>query len=142
MDGQNVTEFNNRIMTAIEADNIINLHEVTPFDWDKLYYFHPYTPPGRMYEITGARWTNNHTFIGYLFFNDLAKEVLYDELYTLVFINNGKVVCHFTGLKKDFDFDQELKKEIEIKSSLFKVATDGSRYHSSRYPVLVKYESL
>ncbi|MGI6486100.1 MAG: hypothetical protein ACOX15_07350 [Tepidanaerobacteraceae bacterium] len=55
----------------------------------------------------------------------------YFEFYTLVFVKNDRVVCHFTAYKNEFDFDEELKKGEEIKASVFRVSNDGN-------PILVE----
>lgn len=75
VDGRNAVEFENRMMPEIKEGDIVNLCDITPFQWDQLYYFPAYTPPEQMYGKTGARWTNCNTFIGYILFNDAVLDI-------------------------------------------------------------------
>ncbi|MFZ7103277.1 MAG: hypothetical protein ACOWWO_11575 [Peptococcaceae bacterium] len=135
--GQDAEEFANRIMSAVKTENIIDLRDMTPFEWDKLYYFPAYTPPEQMYELTGARWTNCDTFLGYLFFNDLEKEMLQDGFYTLVFVADDKVVGHYPGKRDKFDFEMENEGDLKADAALFKISRQEGR-GQGKYPLLIK----
>lgn len=63
VNGQNAKELENRIMPVIKTNDVIDLCDITPFNWEKIYYFHAYALPKQMYEKTGARWTNCNTFM-------------------------------------------------------------------------------
>lgn len=86
----------------------------------------------QMYEKTGARWTNCNTFIRYILFNDMEKEILNDGFYSLVFLYKGKVTCHYTGAANKFDFDIGTRDAIKAEDSTFKVdykeVSDNKKY--------------
>ncbi len=135
VNGQNAAAFEKELMPAIKAGAEIDLSDVTPFRWEKLYYFQAYTPPAEMYKATGTKWTNNSSFIGYLFFNDFEKELVDDVFYALVFMDEGRVVCHYTGMVDKFGFDIAPQKMIKVDEAKFKVGyKDGDT--DKKYPVL------
>lgn len=135
VNGQNAAAFEKALMPVIKAEAEIDLSDVTPFRWERLYYFQAYTPPEEMYKATGTKWTNNSSFIGYLLFNDLEKELVDDASYALVFMDEGRVVCHYTGLVDKFGFEIAPQEEIKAGEAKFKVGyKDGDA--DKKYPVL------
>ncbi|PJN90725.1 hypothetical protein CVN76_09145 [Bacillus sp. mrc49] len=62
----------------------INLLDVTPFDWDVVYSFRPYTPKDDIYETVGYKW-------------DTISETVNEGMNQIVFLNDGKVVCYLYG---------------------------------------------
>ncbi|MGY3312481.1 hypothetical protein ACV242_000977 [Peribacillus simplex] len=62
----------------------INLLEVTPFDWDVVYSFEPYTPLDDIYETVGYKW-------------DTISVTVNEGMNQIVFLNDGKVVCYLYG---------------------------------------------
>ncbi|MCD1161072.1 hypothetical protein [Peribacillus frigoritolerans] len=62
----------------------INLLEVTPFDWDVVYSFEPYTPSDHIYETVGYKW-------------DTINATVNEGMNQIVFLNDGKVVCYLYG---------------------------------------------
>lgn len=141
VDGQNAVEFENRIIPAIKAGDSIDLRDMTSFQWDEFYYFHAYTPPKQMYEQTGARWTNNNTFAGYLLFNDFEKEILNDGFYALVFLYKSKVVCHYTGAEDKFAFDIETQEGVKAEDAVFRIDYKEVS-DNTKYPLLKIIKSL
>nr|WP_304216625.1 hypothetical protein [Fredinandcohnia onubensis] len=62
----------------------INLEEITPFEWDKVYSFSPYTPKDTIYETVGYKW-------------DRIQETVNEGMNQIVFLKDGKVVCYVYG---------------------------------------------
>ncbi|MFE3977075.1 MULTISPECIES: hypothetical protein [unclassified Peribacillus] len=62
----------------------INLLDVTPFDWDVVYSFGPYTPKDDIYETVGYKW-------------DTISETVNEGMNQIVFLKDGKVVCYLYG---------------------------------------------
>lgn len=62
----------------------INLLEVTPFDWDVVYSFEPYTPLDDIYKTVGYKW-------------DTISVTVNEGMNQIVFLNDGKVVCYLYG---------------------------------------------
>ncbi|MCS0542598.1 hypothetical protein NXY55_21740, partial [Aeromonas veronii] len=62
----------------------INLKEVTPFQWDKVYSFSPYTPKDTIYETVGYKW-------------DRIQETVNEGMNQIVFVKAGEVVCYVYG---------------------------------------------
>ncbi|WP_066715123.1 hypothetical protein [Clostridium sp. Marseille-P299] len=79
------------------SDNTIieDFSEWTPFEWDTIYSFAPYTSKDRIYEVVGYKW-------------DRISETVNEGMDQIVFMKDGKVVCYLYGYpgntKIGFDF--------------------------------------
>jgi hypothetical protein len=62
----------------------INLLDVTPFKWDVVYSFKPYTPKEVIYKTVGYKW-------------DTISETVNEGMNQIVFLKDGKVVCYLYG---------------------------------------------
>lgn len=62
----------------------VKLSDVTPFDWDTVYSFDPYTTKDTIYETVGYKW-------------DRISETVNEGMNQIVFLNEGKVVCYLYG---------------------------------------------
>lgn len=67
-------------------DSVTTLHltEITPFEWDKVYFFYPYTPKETVYKTVGYRWVT-------------ISETVNEGMNQIVFLKDGKVVCYIYG---------------------------------------------
>lgn len=99
----------------------------TPFEWDTLYSFTPYTTKETIYEVVGYKWDN-------------ISETANDNMNQIVFVKDGKVVCYLYGYPKNtnssyhfgeyegeyvtFNSQQKLSFDTEI-------GADGIRYFNS-----------
>jgi len=72
------------IVSIPQSVETINLKEVTPFEWDKVYSFSPYTPKDTIYETVGYKW-------------DRIQETVNEDMNQIVFMKDGKVVCYIYG---------------------------------------------
>ncbi|MBE4909826.1 hypothetical protein IMZ08_17465 [Bacillus luteolus] len=67
-----------------ESVETINLSELTPFEWDKVYFFYPYTPKETVYKTVGYEW-------------DSISETVSEGMNQIVFLKKGTVVCYVYG---------------------------------------------
>ncbi|MFY0804613.1 hypothetical protein [Peribacillus frigoritolerans] len=72
------------VLSTGHSVETINLLEVTPFDWDVVYSFEPYTPLDHIYETVGYKW-------------DTINVTVNEGMNQIVFLNDGKVVCYLYG---------------------------------------------
>jgi len=76
---------------------IEDLSDFTPFQWDELYSFTPYTSKEEVYKTIGYRW-------------DDISEALNEGMDQIVFLKDGKEVCYIYGYphhtKLSFNFGQ------------------------------------
>ncbi|AMM94691.1 lipoprotein [Peribacillus simplex] len=72
------------VLSIEHSVETINLLDVTPFDWDVVYSFGPYTPKDDIYEMVGYKW-------------DAISETVNEGMNQVVFLNDGKVVCYLYG---------------------------------------------
>ncbi|WP_342614645.1 hypothetical protein [Peribacillus frigoritolerans] len=72
------------VLSIENSVETINLLDVTPFDWDVVYSFGPYTPKEDIYKTIGYKW-------------DTISETVNEGMNQIVFLNDGKVVCYFYG---------------------------------------------
>lgn len=76
---------------------IDDLSGFTPFQWDVLYSFAPYTPEQTVYDVVGYKWDNISSTV-----NEGMNQVVY--------LKDGKVVCYIYGYPDKygvyFDFGQ------------------------------------
>jgi hypothetical protein len=98
------------VLAIEESVDTINLLDVTPFEWDVVYPFDPYTPVETVYEEVGYKWDN-------------ITDTVSDAMNQIVFLNKGKVVCYIYGYPeyKGYGIYFIKRKNLEITGSTFKV---------------------
>lgn len=69
----------------------VNLKDLTPFEWDTVYSFDPYTSKEQVYETVGYRW-------------DKISDALSEGMNQIVFLNDGEVVCYVFGYPENNRF--------------------------------------
>lgn len=102
---------------------IDDLSQWTPFEWDTLYSFAPYTSKDKIYEVIGYKWDN-------------ITETVNEGMSQIVFVKDNKVICYLYGypenIKIGFDFgeykDSYMKFTSEQKLMFDTVLSDGIRY--------------
>ncbi|MBM4761116.1 hypothetical protein [Bacillus sp. B15-48] len=72
------------VLSIRQSVETVNLANITPFEWDVVYSFDPYTPKDRVYETVGYKWDN-------------IRETVSEGMNQIVFLNEGKVVCYLYG---------------------------------------------
>lgn len=73
-----------KVLSVGKTVETVNLLDVTPFEWDVVYSFDPYTPKEEIYETVGYRWDN-------------IAETVNEGMNQIVFLEDGKVVCYLYG---------------------------------------------
>ena len=112
-------------LKVISGDtDIEDLSKITPFKWDTLYSFAPYTSIDEIYKIVGYKWAN-------------ISDTVSEGMNQIVFTKNHKVVCYIYGypekVKVAFDFGKYSGSHIKFTSDeklSFKttVIKNGIRY--------------
>ncbi|MGG0668285.1 hypothetical protein [Sporosarcina koreensis] len=72
------------VLNIGESEESLKLSDVTPFKWDIVYSFDPYTSKDTIYKTVGYMWDN-------------ISETVSEGMNQLVFINDEKVVCYVYG---------------------------------------------
>ncbi|MCG3087891.1 hypothetical protein [Sporosarcina cyprini] len=78
----------------------VALSDITPFEWDVLYSFVPYASKEAVYETVGYRWDN-------------IQETVSEGMNQIVFMHDGKVVCHIYGYPANNGFGLYVKGQNE-----------------------------
>lgn len=76
------------IESTVEEIDLLN---ITPFDWDKVYFFGPYTPKESIYETVGYKW-------------DTISETVNEGMNQVVFLQDDQVVCYLYGYPENNQF--------------------------------------
>jgi hypothetical protein len=75
-------------------NRIIDFSEIAPFEWDRVFIFHPYTPKDYIERCLGFKW---HAL--------RWSEIEWSEGVNLVvFVRNGGVTCWFEHSRLDGEF--------------------------------------
>ena len=103
----NKKSFENNIKAI--SENEISLNTLTPFSWDKLYSFAPYTSKEKMESIIGFKSSE-------------VKETVNEGMQQLLFVKNGKIVCSIVGYSENlgyaFDFGDIGSEYIMLESEV------------------------
>jgi hypothetical protein len=79
------------VLSIGKSVETINLSDVTPFEWDVIYSFDPYTSKDMIYETVGYKWDN-------------ISETLSEGMNQIAFLKDGKVVCYLYGYPENNGF--------------------------------------
>lgn len=120
----NANKFRNSFQPISGSAIIDDLSQWTPFQWDTLYSFAPYTPKEKICEVVGYKWGN-------------IREPVNDGMNQIVFMKDNKVVCYLYGYpennKLGFNFGKYEGSYIKLTSKQklsFKttISKQGVRY--------------
>lgn len=75
---------NHEVMNIGNSVESVNLSDITPFEWDLVYSFDPYTSKDTIYRTVGYKW-------------DSISETVNGGMNQLVFMKDKKVVCYLYG---------------------------------------------
>lgn len=70
-----------KILTMEIPEEPVNLTDFTPFEWDKVYSFHPYSSKDDIYEVVGYKW-------------DRIRETVNEGMNQIVFMKEGERLLH------------------------------------------------
>ena len=72
------------VLSIGKSVETVNLTDITPFEWDVVFSFDPYTTKDTIYETVGYKWDN-------------ISETVNEGMNQIVFLKDGKVVCYLYG---------------------------------------------
>ena len=87
----NLKFFKEQALLKAQSAGSINLLDITPFKWDVVYSFTPYTPKEIVIEVLGSKF-------------DSIKETTSEGMNQIVFLKSGKVVCYLYGYPSNNGF--------------------------------------
>lgn len=95
-----------RVFPRTDEGTVLRMRDITPFEWDHLYVFQPYTTKEQMEQKVGRRWTTSRSFAAYVaerlrLGNDPLKDATQQKL---VFVKQGNVVADVTLDRTKSDF--------------------------------------
>ena len=97
------------VLSVGESVETVNLSDITPFEWDVVYSFDPYTSKDTIYETVGYKW-------------DRISETVNEGMNQIVFLNDEEVVCYLYGYPENngygIYFTSRNKKEASFASVL------------------------
>lgn len=72
------------VLAIQENVKTINLLDITPFEWDLIYSFSPYTSKEEIYKTVGYKWAG-------------VKTTVSEGMGQIIFMKDSKVVCYLYG---------------------------------------------
>lgn len=97
------------ILSMEQSVETVRLNDITPFEWDVVYSFGPYTSKDTIYETVGYEWDN-------------ISETVNEGMNQIVFLKDGKVVGYVYGYPENngygISFTSENKMEVSYASVL------------------------
>jgi hypothetical protein len=88
------------VLSVNQSVETINLNDITPFEWDTVYSFDPYTSVDTIYETVGYEW-------------DTIHETVNEGMNQLVFMKDEKVVCYLYGYPENHGYGIQFTSEDE-----------------------------
>ena len=93
------------VLSIEQSVETVNLTDITPFEWDVVYSFDPYTTKDTIYETIGYKWDN-------------ISETVNEGMNQIVFLKDGKVVCYLYGYPENNGYGIYFTSENGIGSNL------------------------
>lgn len=115
-------DFHHELIRVVNQYEEFDMAKITPFDWDMMVVFYPYTSRDEMEKVVGRKWTT-HSYLGYHLIQKtlLGKYPLDDDPFNkVVFIKGEKIVLDVTLNRKQVDFTR-LKQIIKKEKAQFYV---------------------
>ena len=79
------------VLSIGQSVETVNLTDITPFEWDVVHSFYPYTPEDTIYETIGYKW-------------DDISETVSEGMNQIVFLKDEKVVCYLYGYPENNEY--------------------------------------
>lgn len=80
----NAKSLKEQVLLLGQNTETLNLSNITPFQWEKVYSFAPYMPKDEIYTAIGYKWDN-------------IRETVAEQMNQIVFLKDEKVVCYVYG---------------------------------------------
>ncbi len=87
---------------SIESERV-SLKDITPFKWDKLYTFAPYTSKGEVEEIIGFKSS------------DIKENNISEGMVHLLFVREDKVVASVLGYSDNLGYNIDFTSDKDLK---------------------------
>ncbi len=102
IDNSHADEVSNRLQEQVNNQQSFIASEVTPFTWDKVYIFSPYTTRNMMEEVVGSKWAASRSYLGWQI--EKRTDPLPDDgIITFIFVKEDQVVCDLRWTREDGD---------------------------------------
>ncbi len=86
---KNKTDLEKSISETCSEYKTVQLNDLTPINWEKVYFFEPYASKSYIVEKVGFSWTG-------------LKETVSEGMMQIVFIDKGDVVCYIYGYPEKY----------------------------------------
>ena len=96
------------VLSIEKSVETVNLTDITPFEWDVVYSFDPYTTKDEIYETVGYKW-------------DSISETVNEGMNQIVFLKDGKVVCYLYGYPQNNGYGIYFTSQSETVGTSFSV---------------------
>lgn len=96
----NAVKLKDKLTEHKQIEETISLAAFTPFEWDVMHSFAPYTPTTDIYETVGYKW-------------DRIRETVNEGMNQIVFMHGGEVVCHVFGYPSNNGYGILFKEESD-----------------------------
>ncbi len=97
----------------------ISLNELTPFQWEKVYFFSPYTPKEEIFKTIGFKVHG-------------ISETYNEGMMNIIFIHKNKVVCTISGYGNTFHMNSSKKVLFYEDKPRFIVTRTGKEEDNTR----------
>lgn len=111
-----------QVLSAVNESEA-EIENSIPFEWDEVYSFVPYLQKEFIYDAIGYKWAN-------------IQESTSEDMMQVVFMHQGKVVCHLFGRFEklgfgvdfgDFEGKDFIKVQSDERARLYFECKEGSR---------------
>lgn len=136
--------FSQALHEAVQQGENFVMRSITPFEWDKMYIFRPYTSRDEMEQLVALKWTTRNTYLGYLLEKYLLGDYALDDdsIQGIVFVKDGKVVLECTVMRNTADFTYNEKRVFECTEAKFTIEKPPNNYPLVQQIEETDYSSL
>ncbi|MGG3564001.1 hypothetical protein ABES03_20645 [Neobacillus rhizosphaerae] len=108
-----------KVLAVDPSVDSVDLSDVTPFDWDIVYSFPPYTRKESIYKTVGYKW-------------DRISETVNEGMDQIVFMKDGKVVCYIYGYPENKGYGLSIRSDQYKDAASMLRAEDDLTFHVER----------
>lgn len=125
---ENESKLGNEIKN-LKNEEIVNLRDITKFEWDEVYFFKPYVSEREILKITGCKWGNIY-------------ESTDESMNQILFLKDKTLVCYSYGLYEydgyGFNYDDSLYNNGYVKLEY----NDNNLYKITNYEDYIKLQYM
>ncbi|MFS0722379.1 hypothetical protein [Paenibacillus sp. 1P07SE] len=100
--------FSGNLLAVVGYNEAFDMADITPFEWDKMIVFSPYTSRDEMEKTVGREWTT-YSYIGYYLFQktSLGDYPLSDDsVNKIIFMHGDEIILDVTFNRNQVDVTQ------------------------------------